>query len=331
LIRRKWFHFVLLIALAVGLAAGCPGRDVEPQPTPGDGQQQELDITALTTQWLESSHSNVLLYPAGREGCVVCHDGGAFAEQIMNPEELERDFFVSIDCRACHTGRGVEVMDAGTVSIPTQENVQAGTGALCLTCHNERRAPNIDDEERSAPHYSSQAGVYTGTGGIRREGFNYGNSPHATIENSCVACHMTQAEEGFSSHTFGVEDVEAACARCHQNINTLNLEAKEDYDGDGTTKGFMDETDGLLTMLAEQINESLEGGSFEGSGGKIVFSDADGEVTAVPNEVYMAAYNFILVTQDGSLGIHNPTYAIQLLQQSYRELTGEDVPGATIR
>lgn len=37
----------------------------------------------------------------------------------------------------------------------------------------------------------------------------------------------------------------------------------------------------------------------------------------------MAGVVDTLVAQDGSLGLHNPIFVVQLLQQSYRELTGE--------
>lgn len=314
------------------LAAGCRARgDGQQQPPPGDGRA-ELDISALVGQWVESSHSNILLYPAGRDGCVLCHDGGAFAEGLTEQAQLERDFFISIDCRACHTGRGVELLEAGTVDIPTQENVQAGLGAQCLSCHNERRKPELTDPNRSAPHPSSQAGVFTGTGGIRAEGFDYGSTAaHVNIDDTCVGCHMLETQQGFRSHTFAVDDVQAACGRCHQNIATVNLQAKGDFDGDGNTEGFQDEVQGLLDLLEARINEELNGGSFTSGGGRIQFKNAAGDEIEVPDEVYQAAYNFVLVAQDGSLGVHNPLFVVQLLQQSYRVLAGEDVPGADIR
>jgi hypothetical protein len=62
--------------------------------------------------------------------------------------------------------------------------------------------------------------------------------------------------------------------------------------------------------------------------------NAAGEViepAEVSNELYQAGYNYFLVYYDGSLGLHNPLFAVQLLQQSYKVLTGEDVPGAEIR
>jgi hypothetical protein len=325
--------FGLMIVLVAVVASGCPPRGAQPAPTPGDGQQREdIDISALVGQWVDSGHANILLLPAQRDGCVVCHDGGAFAGQLTEQAAIERDFFIAIDCRACHSGRGQEVMEAGTVSIPTAESVQAGTGAQCLACHNERRQPDIADENRSAPHYSSQAGVYTATGGIRVEGFDYGSTTaHAQVDNTCVRCHMTGGTQDFASHTFRVDDVQAACGQCHENIETANLQAKEDYDGNGEMTGFQQEVAGLLDILEEAIVEALDGGSIELGGGKIQFKDASGETIQVEDEVYLAAYNHTLVSQDGSLGVHNPLFSVQLLQQSHKALTGEDVPGATMR
>lgn len=331
--RKKWLICGLILLITALIAVGCPRK--EPQPAPGDGEPPpvDLDINALVEQWVQSNHSNILLFPAQRDGCVGCHDGGAFAGKLTEQAAVDRDYFIAIDCRACHSGQGAELMEAGTVTIPTAENVNGGTGAQCMACHNERRAPEIGDPNRSAPHYSSQAGVYTATGGIRKAGFDYGSTQaHVGVDNTCVRCHMTQAEEGFASHSFRVDNVQAACGECHQNITTVNLAAREDYDGNGETKGIQDEVEGLLNLVQQAVGEALDGGSFATAGGAITFTDATGAaVTAVPDEVYQAAYNHVLVTNDGSLGVHNPLFIVQLLQQSYKALTGEDVPGATMR
>ncbi|MBS4025218.1 MAG: ammonia-forming cytochrome c nitrite reductase subunit c552 [Clostridia bacterium] len=334
---KRFIMLIIILMTAVFLLTGCPPRqpaqppqDQEQQPPP---QQQRIDISALVTQWAESDHANIQLYPAKRDDCVVCHDGGAFAQQLTKQDQLERDFNVAIDCRVCHTGRGVELMQAGTVNIATQENVQAGLGAQCLACHNERRVPDINDQRRSAPHPSSQGGVYTGTGGIRAEGFNYSNSPHAGIQNTCIACHMTN-KQGFPSHNFAVDNAQAACGNCHGNITDVNLKAKNDHDGNGTANGFQDEVAGLLDLLKNAIAEATDGATIQTEGGQIQFIDLAGnqiDPAKIPNEVYQAGYNHVLVSNDGSLGIHNPVFVIQLLQQSYRELTGEDVPNATVR
>lgn len=335
--KRTGLVLTLLILSAMLLLCGC-GKDADNKRNPaagGGGKEQAgaLDINALTAQWAESPHSNILLAPAQRDGCVVCHDGGAFAENQTEVAAIERDFFVSIDCRACHTGQGAELMAAGRVDIPTAENAAGGTGALCMFCHNSRKAPKLDDEQRTAPHYSSQADLVSGSGGLRLEGFDYKNTDaHVKLENSCVDCHLTQTAEGFASHSFEFDNVEAACARCHQQITDENLPAAGDYDGDGDKEGFQTEVEGLLTPLQEAVTAELAGGSFASDHGKIVFKDQEGtELAKVPDELYQAAYNYLLVSSDGSLGIHNPALTVQLLQQSYKALTGQNVPQAEIK
>ena len=325
--------FVMLFLLI--FLYGCGGDKENRNKMPGDnkGGEAAVDINALTAEWAESAHSNILLAPAQRDGCVVCHDGGAFAMKQTELASIERDFFISVDCRACHTGQGVELMEAGSVEIPTAENVKGGSGALCMYCHNSRTAPQMDDKDRVAPHYSSQADIASGTGGIRREDFEYGNTAaHVDIDNSCVGCHMTEADGGYAAHSFQVENVENACGQCHQEIADVNLKAGGDYDGDGETEGFQTEVEGILALVQEAIVDELNGGSFTSSHGTVVFKDAEGtELSEVPDELYQAAYNYLLVSNDGSLGIHNPTLVVQLLQQSYKVLKGEDIPKAKLK
>ena len=323
----------LLMLLFLFFFYGCGDKSQSERKTPDESKGAALDINGLTAQWAESPHSNILLAPAQRDGCVVCHDGGAFAAKQTEVAAIERDFFISIDCRACHTGQGVELMEAGSVEIPTAENVKGGSGALCMYCHNSRSAPKMDDARRAAPHYSSQADLVSGTGGIRRADFEYGNTAaHVELDNSCVSCHMAETEAGYAGHSFQVENIEETCGQCHQGIDGLNLKAGGDYDGDGETEGFQTEVEGLLALLQEAIVEELNGGSFTSSHGTVVFKDKEGEeLSEVPDELYQAAYNYLLVQNDGSLGIHNPTLALQLLQQSYKVLKGEDIPQAELK
>ena len=89
-------------------------------------------------------------------------------------------------------------MAAGQVDIPTAENVAGGTGRLCMFCHNSRKAP-LDDEQRTAPHYSSQADLVSGSGGCVWKGLTTRiPTPMLSFENSCVDCHLTQTAEGFA-------------------------------------------------------------------------------------------------------------------------------------
>ncbi len=106
---------------------------------------------------------------------------------------------------------------------------------------------------------------------------------------------------------------------CHGQgtITTFNRTAYGDYDGDGTVEGVQDEVQGLLDILAAELPKDDEG--------EVVFSAATTEAERA------AMWNYQLVAKDGTLGIHNTAYAVQVLQKTYQQLTGEDVPGATLR
>ena len=44
-----------------------------------------------------------------------------------------------------------------------------------------------------------------------------------------------------------------------------------------------------------------------------------------------AVYNWYLINGEGSYGIHNTAFDVILLQRAFQALTGENIPGATIR
>lgn len=331
----RWVPVALVLVLVVALLTlvGCTQEEpaVEEPETeePAEDTGLALDVVA---DWAESGHARLVSGPAVEEGCVLCHDGGAFAQQITDPAALARDWSVSTDCRACHTGYGVEVAAAGVLDIPTLKGFQAGVGSLCASCHNGRRVPNPAAERRSAPHHSVQADVLTATGGMPLEGVTYlKNERHATIKDACVACHFDGSAEGIPPHTFAPSFTGCqAAAECHGSAMKADVLAKADYDGDGSVEAFQDEVQGLIDLLDRAIVDELGGGSYVAQSGVISFTDAAGQPTVPANEVYAAAYNKILIEYDGSMGIHNPAFAVSLLQSTYQVLTGNPSPGAAI-
>lgn len=354
----KIFVLILLSVLIAPTLWGCAAGDKTPETTPPAPQQggnvpnteaafDTNSLTLVVDQWAKSGHSNVKASPNGRDGCIACHDGHAFANKITELAKMPETRVIKVDdqtiaagnqsCESCHVGYAVELMKDGKISIPTAENLQVGKSALCYACHNSRRAPKADDENRAAPHYGAQADVVTGTGGLKVEGFSYKNSPHATIENGCITCHMPvgEGDRRFADHSFELKNEQAAkiCGTCHSGITGFNMAAKADYDGDGNTEGFQDEVEGLMASVKKAVEEKIEGGTFKGGGGKINFETAQGtpiEPTKIEDDVYFAAYNWYLINSDNSKGVHNPSFVVQLLQQSYKKLTGKDVPGATM-
>lgn len=323
----RYKHLLILLALVALLAAGCRQADNTPAPAPQqpkqEEQQQKDPTEAIREEWAKSAHATATNAdaedsPAKRDNCIRCHNGKAYAMQISTADEVDTGKPVGQDCETCHSGHGKEVKESGLVQLPAGE-VRDGGGVLCMDCHNARNTP--DPDKRPAPHASAQSDVVMGMNGYQAEGKTYSSSPHTAAKDTCLGCHMANLD-GHPSHTFKA-DVEA-CKSCHQGMDSINRKAQADYDGDGNVEGFQEEIDGLLKMLHDAIEAKLNGGTFTTGHGQILFQDANqNELDNVPAELYYGAWNYFLVSNDGSKGIHNPTYAVQLLQQSILMLDGD--------
>jgi hypothetical protein len=136
-------------------------------------------------------------------------------------------------------------------------------------------------------------------------------------------------KNGAASHTFAVADT-TPCKQCHPQASgtDFNFPAKADYDGNGKTEGIQTEVKGLVAAVTSAAEQQMQGGKLTDQEGQIVFKKNDATVTPMPQKVYVAAYNVTLVNNDRSFGIHNPRFIVDLLQQTYQELTGSPLKGA---
>ncbi|MEE8174059.1 MAG: carboxypeptidase regulatory-like domain-containing protein [Dehalococcoidia bacterium] len=281
--------------------------------------------------------------------CATCHDPHA----LTYPETEDTKVF-SKQLRAW-----------GEVDTPAGVTIDAGVSATCVNCHANKRdaqykADFLAGKKTRGVHDNPQADVVYG---VNESAFTFGetlsSSAHATlIEEGCVECHMARTP-GLDSHdpnydpdqpghneigehtlAMAVEEngvrvenvgmwqddvfLGGACNTegCHAStpLAAFNRAAYADYDGDGAVEGIQDEVQGLLDLVAEYLPKDAEGNVYS------YFED----VTTTEAE-RRALWNYWLVANDGSLGIHNTAYAVQLLQKTYEHLTGNDVPGATLR
>lgn len=332
---------IILAAIAVIVSFNACTKQPEQKPQQGQTPTQQKAnvnvINAVYGQWQSSAHAKAVgadnpseapgLNEEGK--CFKCHNGYVF--EIKAGDLKGISILKGTSCDTCHTGYGQQLLSTGSADIPLG-TIKGGKGSLCIACHNGRgKKPDL----KAAPHGSVQADILFSKSGAEVQGFKYGDHGHAKGKDTCLECHMVKDKNGVKEHTFKMskENIANSCGRCHKNATTFNPQAKADYDGDGTKKGIQDEVSGLLKVLESQILESLKGGKFVSKSGKIQFQDATGkELEAAPEKkVYNAAWNYYLVRNDRSKGIHNPNYTIQLLQQSYKDLTGKDIPKAEVR
>lgn len=294
-------------------------------------------------EWDSSAHSGVILSPATRAECAKCHNG-AIADRFLNdPEGFIAPTTAPADtlpltCVVCHDPHGnsnpASLRNASVTDrvLPNQVLVEAaGAGRLCMSCHNGRRT-NVDINDQIengnsrgiGPHHSVQGDMLAGVNayqGVAGEGFPWTSSRHILVQDACVTCHThpvpfgeETGEAAYTGHRF-VPTVQA-CAPCHGTLNDFDeVMAKRDFDGDGMIEGVQDEVLGLLDLLKQTIIDASATPEARAAL-EANFTGKLGDPTVSTVDQRKAGYNWSYVSYDGSEGVHNTAYAVQLLQQS---------------
>ncbi|MGE5619203.1 MAG: multiheme c-type cytochrome [Sphingomonadaceae bacterium] len=305
-----------------------------------------------------------------RQACVRCHSGAGYVSFVENPTEPASwdNSKQTVGCSTCHDPHSAaNKFQLRTVGKPTEAagvTKDFGLSATCANCHNGRTTA-ADAQKGSYPHYSPAAEMLSDTGGVTY-GQTVPNSPHGMLVGTspmrdpadaegktmlfggatpgpCVACHMVgnslDANDpnkfNVGEHSFNMVSPDgkaqniSACQSCHAGATKFDFEAKADYDGNGKVEGVQEEVAGLVRLLQQAIADSgikpIEGNPY-----------FDPQDLAKANEKQRnAIYNYRFVRGlEGSDGkanaIHNFKRSVALLQLSYKDLTGNDVPNATI-
>jgi hypothetical protein len=317
----------------------------------GEGYASFLENPTNQAAWVNEKQTIV---------CATCHDPHSAANPwqlrivstpIELPFEVTKDVGLSATCFECHNSRA-DPANAIRSSFPHYSSVAefiSNTGGVTYgeTIANSPHGdlvgiaplpnPAAKDDPTAAKFLFSAAGDEQGN-----------------IPGPCVTCHMTAPitdqddpyYEKVGGHSFNTVSPDrqfnytAACKACHQNItDTFDFAAKADYDGNGEVEGVQTEVKGLLDVLwaaleAEGVEKVDTGYPYA-----TLPKDADGQTD---DKIDNAWYNFRTVygvmwgeeTGNGNEGkaqaMHNFKRAVQLLQLSYKDLTGQDVPGATL-
>jgi hypothetical protein len=111
---------------------------------------------------------------------------------------------------------------------------------------------------------------------------------------------------------------------CHGEMNQVkgthyfDKKAQADYDGDGKVESVQEEVQGLLEKFINAkgtgVLQTMKDPPYNAKGNFI------NSKTQYPVEVVAALYNYKFVLEDRSKGVHNTTYAVQLLMDSLKAL-----------
>jgi len=196
---------------------------------------------------------------------------------------------------------------------------------------------------RYGPHYGAQGAIAAGKGGFLVSGsetYADGDNPHGGA--SCADCHMIKSGPFVGGHTWAmVDEVSgadnmAACKTCHTTTDiTFDL------------FGAQTEIGGLLAQLGTALDLYLDKDGEEYTGYLDIFdpnSNPNGRYQATASNswtqeqkdanaalpllkdsgfthLHAAAFiNFMLITKDHSMGVHNYPYTHALLQNTIEAL-----------
>ncbi len=266
-------------------------------------------------------------YAGGRAGCAACHGSEGFQEMVATgaqpgaalPEDIHNPS--PPNCRTCHqihetyTEADFALRTTAPVTLlASGETFDRGAGNLCAACHQPRRLGPEEgggDYEITSthwgPHHGPQSAVLLG---ISAYGVPDTTSIHYTlVEEGCPVCHVANGDHTFAPSTAGCQD-------CHAELDTL------DRNGVQTEiKALLDELEGLLLdagLLELSVDEEGEWVELTPTLGITGY-----EHTGVhPNpgiyseEQAGAAWNYMIVAEDNSLGVHNPSWVKAILVKS---------------
>lgn len=251
-----------------------------------------------------------------------------------------------IDCFTCHlphTGNYGEWQmdtlrgDRQTVDLGNFTYYNAGASNMCAICHMATHVPifsttpgtiKLDSIGADGPHASAQANVMMGTGGVRF-GTEAITVSHASVNDSvrdgCLACHFgTGVGYDFGEHTFRLLNH----ATGEQYLSNCNIAGC--HTGLTEVKDLFDELVFARLDSIHRYGDSLKGLLL----GYPILIGADSDTTAfyrdstVPSDAAKILYNYLLYKKDGSRGVHNARYTLQLLKESVARW--DSVPKAII-
>lgn len=281
-------------------------------------------VLARQIQASNSLHMTGNAFERSQKDCAICHTNEGFTERIKAGKiSIEKDIVnpTPPNCRTCHkihTSYTVQDFSLETTSPVKLELtgtvVDMGKGNLCVNCHQPRwvekppEANSTEFEIKSArwePHHGVESAVIAGVGAYG-SAFTGSSVHYKDVKDGCVSCHMANAfgrqagghslNMGYEFHGAEVENV-VACASCHKDLKS--------FDRNGVQTEVKNLTLELKNLLiAKGILNNDTGLAKPGK---------------YPSKLAGAFWNYKLITEDNSNGVHNPQFAKAILKSSIQD------------
>ena len=273
-------------------------------------------IDGPATSYSTSVHATGIAFgiASGRTPCTGCHTGSGFSDRMAAGLTDASKFTTlyanptRIDCRTCHNIHttytkadfGLKTNAAVPIFAVQGASYDGGLGNLCANCHQGLSAIpaaaadgtiKVDSTHWGA-HHGPESDFLLGVGGSPDVQGTPG--PHyKNVTDTCVQCHMGGGD--VVNHTF-TPNV-AYCQKCHADA--------KDFDMNGAVTALDAKVATLQTALTAA-------GLLDAKGGIVVGS--------YPAAKASALWNYLLITEDKSHGVHNMPYAEALVDASIAAL-----------
>lgn len=290
-------------------------------------------LVAAELQWENSRHASGRAVDRSSSSCSGCHTSEGFVSRITGRGSISVDNPTVIHCFTCHaphTRGDLSLRVTEPQKLANGESFDLGSGNLCTACHQSRRNVNtyvkLDTVELSqhwGPHHGPQGDMLIATNGYEYSFFDYERSlaHRGSTENGCLDCHMkTTRNNILGGHSFNMEFtmLEEEGEVTEDNTNGCNV--RDCHDGDVEDFDHEDTQTDVHAMLDELGQLLFNAGLIDEEGepleDRMVLSRSE------PGDSAGAVWNYLLVEEGRSFGIHNPKYIKGLLQSSIDFMTG---------
>ena len=228
--------------------------------------------------------------------------GALYTNQLRNPICSTNDYFITT---------------SGVFTNQYVANIN-----VCAQCHNHRGASWTNWTR--PPHNSPQYNMLLGTVGELATDIppNY-PATHSRLEKQCAACHMqtspfqNETQPAVTGHSFSVQTYET-CVPCHGNQGEALVQFLGSIISNSVSQ-VKGQLDTWATNASPPALRSYGTLAWEYASPGGLSTGGPGPTNAalqslISTNIQKARFDLYLVYNDGSLGVHNPFYALTLLE-----------------
>ncbi len=307
-------------------------------------EQWQMSKHALVQESVAQSFAN----GTSLNNCGTCHSGDFRYMSIFEGVPLQDNYLMGktreemngITCVICHmphqkTGNA-PFADAGRdyqlrfpeVRYPVASNtIEDATNPerfnICGQCHRSRG--RVWTSTSRGPHHSIQANVYAGEMPVPADTqplvLSVG-SPHSLVREQCATCHMyrqdfmSEVAPAISGHNFTVSFEGCVDSGCHPSA--ANAESLKTV------------LENFVMAKLNSIKSRLDTWATSPTGGNFPQADdwdysccgGTSSQSMVPDTIKKVRFLYYYSLNDGSYGIHNPTYVKNMIAEAEALLSG---------